>query len=103
MRSAKPFLLMQDRVRVSDSIGIAMSPPIEFSDLLRLTDVAMYRARARRRTGGEIDASLWVGGSNGEPVRGLAQPRLRHGGFPAGEGEPSSVHSKLARLNSRLT
>jgi len=44
MRSAT-VLLMQDPVRVSGSIGIAMSPPIELSDLLRLADVAMYRAK----------------------------------------------------------
>jgi diguanylate cyclase (GGDEF)-like protein/PAS domain S-box-containing protein len=41
----EPIVVMQDPLQVSASIGIAMCPPNDFSDLLRLADAAMYTAK----------------------------------------------------------
>lgn len=42
----EPMVVMHDPLPVSASIGIAMCPPNDFSDLLRLADAAMYSAKA---------------------------------------------------------
>lgn len=41
----QPVILAQGPVSVSVSIGVAVSPPVDFPDLLRLADIAMYRAK----------------------------------------------------------
>jgi len=41
-----PVALGQGPLQVTASIGVAMCPPNEFSDLLRLADAAMYTAKA---------------------------------------------------------
>lgn len=41
----EPIVVMQDPLQVSASIGVAMCPPNDFSDLLRLADAAMYTAK----------------------------------------------------------
>jgi diguanylate cyclase (GGDEF)-like protein/PAS domain S-box-containing protein len=41
----EPIVVMQDPLPVSASIGVAMCPPNDFSDLLRLADAAMYTAK----------------------------------------------------------
>jgi diguanylate cyclase (GGDEF)-like protein/PAS domain S-box-containing protein len=42
----EPIVVMHDPLPVRASIGIAMCPPNDFSDLLRLADAAMYTAKA---------------------------------------------------------
>lgn len=45
----EPFHVTGSPVRVSASIGLAMSPPNPADDLLRLADTAMYQAKIRSR------------------------------------------------------
>lgn len=42
---SEPFRLHQGTIHVTVSIGVAMAPPFEFPDLLRLADRAMYEAK----------------------------------------------------------
>jgi diguanylate cyclase (GGDEF)-like protein len=45
----EPFQVAGQPIRVSASIGVAVSPPNPAEDLLRLADTAMYQAKARSR------------------------------------------------------
>ena len=59
-----PVLVGEEPFEVSLSIGVALSPPHEAEDLLRLADMAMYQAKA---TTGEHVVTYQGGGQTADP------------------------------------
>lgn len=75
----EPFELGPDVVRVSTSIGIALSPAdrADSGDLVRRADVAMYRAKSQGKAGWAIDP-----GSLGSGAAGQVTPSADPGPAP---------------------